>query len=61
MPTSSKDRTTIMLFIFNHIIAKFGVPKIIVIDHGLRFQNKIMIELAAKLGFRHENSSPYYP
>ena len=30
-------------------------------DHGSHFQNKMMVELSAKLGYRHVNCTPYYP
>jgi transposase InsO family protein len=46
---------------FNQIIARFGIPREIVTDHGSHFQNKMMKELALKLGFKHGHSSPYYP
>ena len=61
MPTYAKDGKTGTLFLFNHIIDRFGVPQSIVTDHGSHFRNKMMEELSAKLGFRHENSTPYYP
>jgi hypothetical protein len=61
MPTFLNDGRTTTLFIFNHIITCFGVPKAIVTNHGSHFQNQMMSELHAKLVFRHENSSPYYP
>ena len=51
----SNDGTTIEIFVFNHIIAKFGIPKMIVIDNGSHFQNNMLMELASKLGFWHEN------
>jgi hypothetical protein len=49
------------LFIFNQIVARFGIPKEIVTDHGSHFQNKMMTELTSKLGFKKEHLSPYYP
>jgi hypothetical protein len=61
MPTFLNDGHTATLFLFNHIITRFGVPQAIVTDHGSHFQNKMMSDLHAKLGFLHENSSPYYP
>jgi transposase InsO family protein len=61
MPTFLNDGRTTDIFIFNHIITHFGVPQALFIDHGSHFQNQMMSELHAKLGFRHENSSPYYP
>ena len=61
MPTYAKDGKTTALFLFNHVIARFGVPQSIVTDHGSHFWNQMMEELSAKLGFHHENSTPYYP
>jgi hypothetical protein len=61
MPTFNNDGETTALFIFNQIVARFGIPKEIVTDHGSHFQNKMMSELTSKLGFKKEHSSPYYP
>ena len=61
MPTYVEDGKTTALFLFNHVIARFGVPQSIVTDHGSHFRNQMMEELSAKLGFRRENSTPYYP
>lgn len=38
------------LFMFNHIIVMFGVPREIITYHGTHFQNFMMVELAVKLG-----------
>jgi transposase InsO family protein len=43
------------------IIAWFGIPCEIVTGHGSHFQNEMIEELASKLGFIHDCSSPYYP
>jgi hypothetical protein len=61
MPTFKDDGETTTLFLFNQIIARFDIPREIVIDHDSHFQNKMMTELTSKLGLRQENSSPYYP
>ena len=61
MPTYLNDGRIASLFTFNHIIARFRVPKQLVTDHGSHFQNDMMTELSTQLGFRHEHSSPYYP
>ena len=61
MLTFDNTRKTATLFIYNHIIARFGVPQDIVTDHGSHFRNFMMSELTEKLGLRHENSTPYYP
>ena len=61
MPTYAKDGKTTALFLFNHVIARFRVPQSIVADHRSHFRHQMMEELSAKLGFCHENSTPYYP
>jgi transposase InsO family protein len=60
MPTFDNTRKIAVLFIFTHIITRFGVPQSIVMDHGSHFHNFMMSELTEKLGLRHENSTPYY-
>ena len=52
MPTFKDDGETTTLFLFNQIIAQFGVPREVVTDHGSHFQNQMMNELASKLGYR---------
>ena len=59
--TFSTDGKTTATFVFNHIIARFGVPQAITIDHGSHFRNIMMIELIDQLGLRHDSSTPYYP
>jgi hypothetical protein len=61
MPTFDNTGRTATLFIFNHIIARFGVPQAIVTYHGSHFKNFMMSELTEKLGLHHESSTPYYP
>ena len=48
-------------FIFNQIITHLGISKDLVTDHGSHFQNRMMEELASKLGYKQEHSSSYYP
>ena len=61
MPTLAADGKTNAQFIFNHIIARFGVPQAIVTDHGTHFRDYMMVELTSRLGLRHDSSTPYYP
>ena len=61
MPTFKVDGETTTFFVFNHIIAWFGIPKVIFIDHGSHFQKIMMTELTTMLGFRQEHSSSFYP
>eukprot|EP00253_Pinus_taeda_P016111 PITA_16111 len=61
MPTYRDDDKTPTIFIFNHVIAWFGIPQAIVTDHGSHFCNFMMVELSAQLGLHHDRSTPYYP
>eukprot|EP00253_Pinus_taeda_P026715 PITA_26715 len=61
MPTFSADNKTAVIFVFNHIITRFGVPQAIITDHGSHFRNIMMIELTDQLALRHDSSTPYYP
>jgi hypothetical protein len=61
MPTFANDGETASRFTFNQVMARFGVPREIVTDHGSHFQNHMMSTLTSKLGFRQEHLSPYYP
>ena len=55
MPTCKADGETAAFFVFNQIIARFGIPKEIVIDHGSHFQNGMMTKLTTMLGFKQEH------
>ena len=61
MPTLNNNSEMDVLFSFNHVVSRFGVPQAIVTDHGSHFCNHMMVELAAKLGLSHDSSTPYYP
>jgi len=37
MPTFDADGKTAAIFVFNHIITRFGVPQAIITDHGRHF------------------------
>eukprot|EP00253_Pinus_taeda_P014159 PITA_14159 len=61
MPTFSADGKTAAIFVFNHIIARFSVPQVIITDHGSHLRNIMMIELTDQLGLCHNSSTRYYP
>ena len=42
MPTVKSDGEIATHFVFNYIITWFGIPREIVTDHGMHFQNKMM-------------------
>ena len=55
MPMVKSNGETAMHFVFNQIITQFSIPKDIVTNHGRNFQNKMMEELASKLGYKQEH------
>ena len=61
MATFKAEGETTTFFVFNQIIARFGIHKEIIIDHGSHFQNSMMFELTTMVGFRQEHSSSFYP
>jgi hypothetical protein len=61
MPIIKYDGKTTTFFMFTQIIAHFGIPKYIFIDHDSHFHNEIMMELASKMGFTHGHSSLIIP
>ena len=61
MPTIKSDGETVVHFVFNEIITRFGILKELVTEHGSHFQNRMMEELESKLGYKQEHSSSYYP
>ena len=58
IPIVKHEGKIVSFFVFNQIIARFGIPSEIVTDHGNHFQNEMMEELASKLGFKNGHSSP---
>lgn len=58
--TYKDDGETTSIFIFNHVITRFGVLQAIVTENGSHFWNFMMTDLTTKLGLHHESSSPYY-
>ena len=61
MPTVKFDSEIAAHFVFNQIIARFGIPKELITNHGSHFQNRMMEDLASKLGYKQDHSSSYYP
>ena len=52
MPTIKSNGETNAHFALNQIISQFDILKDLVTDHGRHFQNRMMEELASKLGYK---------
>jgi hypothetical protein len=57
MPTVKYDGEIETFFVFNQIIAQFGILKEIFNDHGSHLQNDMITDLASGLGFKHDHLS----
>ena len=59
MPTFEADGKTAAIFIFNHIIARFGVPQAIITDHGCHFRIQVLFNrlLVSECRFRREGGA----
>ena len=61
MPTLVAEGKKTAQFIFNHIIARFGIPQAIITDHGSHFRHYMVAEFTSKLGLHHDSSTPHFP
>ena len=52
MPMVKSDGEPVAHFVFNQIITRFGIPKELVTNHGRHFKNRMVEELASKLGYK---------
>jgi len=60
IPLKIASSTNVIEFIQEHIIYRFGVPQSITTDQGKMFTSEEFEDLAASIGFKLINSSPYY-
>ena len=43
------------------VVARHGIPRVVVTDNGPQFSAYAFAEFAKRYGFKHETSSPYLP
>jgi transposase InsO family protein len=53
--------TTVVHFIFDKIITRFGCPKTLMSDQGTHFINKMVESLTEEFTVHHQKSTPYHP
>ncbi|CAF4512793.1 unnamed protein product [Didymodactylos carnosus] len=53
-------QTTAQVFV-EEFIFKFGVPNRLITDQGVHFNNELLKNVTAMIGFDHIKSTPYHP
>ena len=48
-------------FMYENIITRFGVPKILVSDRGTHFLNDLISEMTQRFKINHRKTTPYHP
>ena len=48
-------------FMYENIISRFGVPKILVSDRGKHFLNSLIREMTGRFQIDHRKTTPYHP
>ncbi|OMP12360.1 Integrase, catalytic core [Corchorus capsularis] len=59
--TEKDDARTVIKFLKNNILHRFGIPRYLISDGGTHFCNKIVQVLVEKYGVRHKVSTSYHP
>ena len=55
------SETTVVHFIFDDIVTRFGCPNILMSDQGTHFINKNVEALTEEFAVHHQKSTPYHP
>jgi len=52
---------TAVKFLFEHVVMRFGCPKILMSDHSTHFLNERINTLMEDFQVYHQKSTPYHP
>ena len=52
--------TTAAKLLFEHVLTRFGCPKILMSDHGTHFLNETISVLVEEFHVYHQKSTPYH-
>ena len=61
IPCRNNDHRTVIKFLKENILSRFGIPRTIISDGGLHFCNKVFENLMKKYSISHKISTPYHP
>lgn len=57
----SNDAKNAAVFLFENVITRFGVPKILVSDRGTHFLNEVIEAMTERFQIDHRKTTPYHP
>ena len=60
-PTKSTTAEEVAEILYKEIIARYGVMRELLSDHGSSFKNKLIAQLCKLLNIKHRFSSPHHP
>eukprot|EP00253_Pinus_taeda_P012376 PITA_12376 len=61
LPVKDCTTTMAMNFLFQHVLTRFGCPKILVRNFGTHFLNETINALIEEFQLYHQKSTPYHP
>ena len=61
IPTRRNDHSTVISFLKENILSRFGTPNAIISDQGTHFCNRPFEKLITKYEVSHKVSTAYHP
>jgi transposase InsO family protein len=61
IPSQNNDHKTVIKFLKENILSRFGIPRAMISDGGTHFCNKAFESLMKKYGITHKVATPYHP
>ena len=61
IPSRNNDHKTVIKFLKENILSRFGIPRAMISDGGTHFYNKPFESLMKKYGITHKVATPYHP
>ncbi|KAL3583078.1 hypothetical protein D5086_017410 [Populus alba] len=61
IPSRNNDHKTVIKFLKENILSRFGIPRAMISDGGTHFCNKPFESLMKKYGITHKVTTPYHP
>ena len=61
IPSRNNDHKTMIMFLKENILSRFGITRAMISDGGTHFCNKSFESLMKKYGITHKVATPYHP